>query len=97
MSGLLPLIMALGYGLGGSALGGTTGAVIGTGLGLGGGMLLNKKKDELEKQKMLSPVSQLYPYTQQYQQQEKRLDTLSTLALILAGLGGGYFLGGKND
>ncbi len=46
MNGLLPVILALGAGLGGNALGGAIGAGLGGALGLAGGQYLSNKQQQ---------------------------------------------------
>jgi len=94
----LPIIMALGYGLGGQALGGTAGAIAGTGLGLLGGSYINKQRELLNVYGPNPPYQgQISPVQKSIMGDEmKRLDNIYTLALLLSGLGAGYFMGGQN-
>lgn len=95
MVNLLPVIMALGYGLGGFSLGGPIGTTIGAGAGLLGGSLLNRKKQQTQQLASYFPNPQYRP--DYIEQEQRKIDNITTLALILAGLGGGLFLGNNTN
>jgi hypothetical protein len=95
MNNLLPLILALGYGLGGFTLGGPIGATIGAGAGLLGSSFINNKRQDIQQLASYFPNPALRP--EYIQEQQKKIDTITTMALLLAGLGGGLFLGNNTD
>ncbi len=77
MNGLLPVILALGAGLGGNALGGAIGAGLGGALGLAGGQYLSNKQQQpnfvnfATFPKIPVPFQQGYIYQKELEKQQK--------------------------